>query len=86
MVAIGQEMGHHGRQPVKIWRLGCCDVVGLGFEVTDVTRPFIVVVRIVEKGSAVHFDETAGWARIASRCWESPLELEGGCSLRRTLC
>lgn len=53
-------------------------VASLGFEVTDVTRPLVVVRRIVERGNELHFDEDGGWIRNVTWGSRIPLKRKGG--------
>lgn len=81
--ANGQETGHYGRTVVKVRRGGCPDVVGLGFEVTDVARPLVAVRRIIEKGNDGVFERGEGTIVNRARGPEIPLERRGGlCVLR----
>lgn len=48
-------MGHYGRKDT-VFKTGDGDrLMGMGFQVSDVTKPLAAVCRICEKGNWVHF-------------------------------
>lgn len=63
VAANGQEMGQHSSKKVRFRRQGCADVMRFGVEVTEETRPLVVVRRIAEQGNTACLNEDGGWIR-----------------------
>lgn len=78
--ANGSEMNHYGEKEITFEHGDRGGVVGMVFQVTDVTKPLLSVRRLVERGSKVVFSGEEGESYISHQATgvNVPLVKKGG--------